>query len=148
MSFDVDRIVGEGSEVKLASYLKPYFTVTPYLDGKQKEADLVVNNLLVEVKRDLRGDTTGNFGIEFICRGKKSGISTTKSDVWVIATATHFYCFKTENLKTFLRSNWKYLKKVQGGDDNLSHMVLVKQSDLKPLCYCVIQGGCGARNFC
>lgn len=145
--------LGEVYQQKLRTLLEQIgYTTLPYGDGKQKQADIVVRygsqTKTVEVKRDAMGDTTGNFAIEYEFRGQKSGLAATTADIFCIATATTFYCFKSQNLKDFLAANWKYLRKVKGGDSNDAKMVLVRQSDVRKRAWCVIQSdGTGASNF-
>jgi len=141
-------ILGAEAEMKLAELLTiAGFTVTPYMDGKQKEADLIVNTTLVEVKRDLMGDQTGNFAIEYAFRKRKSGIAATQADIFVIAS-DKFYCFRTRELRDWLRANWSYLRKTKGGDSLESYMVLPRQEDVKKLARCIIdQEGQGSDQF-
>lgn len=42
-----------------------------------------VKELLFEIKEDFMSGDTGNVAVEFSCRGKPSGIETTKSDFYV-----------------------------------------------------------------
>tara|TARA_R110001583_G_scaffold129743_1_gene281577 strand:- start:182 stop:586 length:405 start_codon:yes stop_codon:yes gene_type:complete len=100
--------------------------------------DIFVENKKIEVKteRDMgepkKWKSTGNMVIEFMCRGKKSGISVTEASTWI-------HCFYYKNKIEFsLIFNVKELKlkikdldkkgiarRVKGGDDNLSDILLV-----------------------
>ena len=85
----------------------------------------------IEVKRDFRASQTGRVFVEFFCRGKLSGISTTEADFW---------CFVLDN-KSLVMLPTKKLKRlviearekgyvVSGGDSNLSQGALVRIKDL------------------
>lgn len=52
-------------------------------EGKIKK--LFSGQEAIEVKRDFKISETGNVAVEFECRGKPSGIATTKSDWYAIA---------------------------------------------------------------
>lgn len=124
---------GEKLELELLPHLQKYFPKAYKIEGNYKFADLVVpelDNLLIEVKQDLKSDHTGNLAIEYQFRGQNSGLASTKALVWIMADKEKFYAFSVEKLKSFLRANWEYLKKVEGGDDMDSKMVLVKKKDL------------------
>ena len=60
--------------------------------AEKKIAD-IIQNKTIEVKNDLLTAKTGNVFIEYECRGKPSGISTTQSD---------FYCFVVEDTMIIL----------------------------------------------
>jgi hypothetical protein len=147
-TWDYSLILGAEAEMELADILTSAgFNVKPYEDGKQKEADLIVNNTLVEVKRDMMWDRTGNFAVEYEFRGKPSGLAATKADIFVIA-ADKFYCFQSQTLKDWLHANWKYLRKTNGGDSLDAKMVLARQEDIKKIAICIIEhSGLGAKGF-
>jgi len=97
-------------------------------------ADLLLNER-IEVKTE-RGtwSRTGNIAIEFECRGKPSGIATTQASYWfhILEIDGVDYCsllFKTDVLKKAIKSTKNY-RIVNGGDDNLSRMVLVPIKEL------------------
>ena len=118
-------VVGETSQGLLIKLLTELgFSVQLYLDGKAKEADLVIN-MTIELKRDVLSATTGNYAIEYLFKGKPSGISTTTSTIFAIQTDTHFHLYHTSKLKAFLKANWKQLKHTKGGDDGETELILV-----------------------
>jgi len=68
------------------------------------------NNLKYEVKYDRMSIITGNIFIEFYCRGKLSGISTSESDFYIIAyTDKDLYLIETETLKKLI-NNKEYMR--------------------------------------
>lgn len=131
--------IGEEAQRQFATILiKHGFTVKPYKDGKQKEADLIIQReggpeLLVEVKKDVLADQTGNFAIECRWRGQPSGISTTQAHIFAIGTKEKFYCFKTSELKEWIKANWKHLTKKPGGDQNEAHLVIIPQKLIRSM---------------
>jgi len=54
---------------------------------KRKEYDLLIETIFgsttIEVKTDYSHARYGNVAVEFSCRGKSSGISTTEADYWI-----------------------------------------------------------------
>ena len=68
-----------------------------------------------EVKEDLMSAVTKNSAVEFECRGKPSGISTTEADFWIYKFEDGFYQIRTAKLKELIELNL-YFKVVSGGD--------------------------------
>ena len=102
------------------------------VEGYQKGFDLIDNTgYKIEVKTDFESEKTDNIAIEIRCRNSLSGLATTRAKEWI-----HIFWYKgkwyflrcnVSDLKGFIRSNWKYLKKVKGGDNDLSEMVLISK---------------------
>ena len=106
--------------------------------GEEFAQKLFEGNTKMEIKteRDI-WEKTGNIAIEMRCKGKPSGISTTKSSVWL-----HFlsidgvikggFVFKVDQLKAKIKKLHKdgNLKVVMGGDDNASQMALLPIKEL------------------
>ena len=106
--------------------------------GEDFVADVFEGNSKVEVKteRDI-WRTTGNIAIEIRCSGKKSGLSTTESTIWIHLLAYNGvieggFIFKVDQLKDKIKRlhKEKKIKMVMGGDNNLSQMVLLPIKDL------------------
>ena len=101
-------------------------------EGEIKEQELanILTNKKIEVKFDKLFHRTGNLAIEFQSRGKESGICTTEADYWA------FVLDKTGIImiidREILQEKLKVIpnKKVKGGDDNTSDIVLIKPEDL------------------
>ena len=108
--------------------------------GYFKEYDFVLPNLniTIELKRDFKSDNTGNFAFEYECFKKKSGLAYTTADYFVVVDKDNFYFFEVNDLKTFLRDNWNYIRKVEGGDSNASKMALVRKNDIVGRKFCCI----------
>ena len=93
-------------------------------------ADLLESKT-VEVKRDFRASQTGKVFVEFFCRGKPSGISTTEADFWCfILDGETAIMLPTSKLKSLADKAADNNKVVSGGDKNLSHGLLIKVADL------------------
>jgi len=86
--------------------------------GQVKEQELanIFNNKTVEVKR-----CTGaiyNVFVEYECRGKKSGISTSQADYYCFAFKNTFALIETKALKIKCRKYINTDKDKLGGDRN------------------------------
>jgi len=112
MNFDIDLKFGQSFENKVR--------------------DMLENDGTIEVKteRDI-WKTTGNICFEYLYKGRPSGISTTDAKWWIHILADGDkietgFIFPVEELRKKLKtwSQWG-AKKVKGGDDNQSTMLLI-----------------------
>ena len=101
---------------------------------EQRVADILLNQK-IEVKTE-RGQwaTTGNIAIEYEYRGQPSGITTTEAPYWmhILEVDGEEFCtllFKTSVLRTLLKTV-KSSRRVAGGDDKQSKLVLLPLSEL------------------
>jgi hypothetical protein len=109
--------------------------------GKCKEWDIKVSKqglpVYYEVKSETNAFKYGNLCIEYEYNDGKSGIDATIADYWV-----HFAIKdKAKNIYTLfiiptgelrqLITDEKYLRKITGGDRNLSKCYLFRMTDLK-----------------
>ena len=98
----------------------------------------ILNLDTVEVKTE-RGDfsnpnswvNTGNIAIEFFCRGKPSGISSTKATHWVHileidGEIQYSIILAVDTLRSIIKSLGKSIERfeTQGGDDDAAKMYL------------------------
>jgi hypothetical protein len=97
----------------------------------------VENGTQIEVKADRWVSDTKRLAIEFKCRGKLSGISTSEAIWYAFVLGGDLYkdevivLIKTERLKKLVKKIYKKYKKIiHGGDDNLSQMILIDVYDL------------------
>ena len=113
--------------------------------GEEFTRGIIEDPVKIEIKTEIaesweqpkKWPTTGNIAIEMRCKGKPSGLSTTKSSVWL-----HFlsvdgvikggFVFKVDQLKAKIKKLHKdgKLKIVMGGDDNASQMALLPIKEL------------------
>ena len=117
-NFDIDLSWGQVYEEKIKNLL----------ESKGK--------IEVKTERDIWA-TTGNIAIEYECRGKKSGISVTKADWWFHVLTLDdimvgMVSFSVPRLKMLMRAMYDQgiAKKVNGGDDNASKMLLLPLKEL------------------
>lgn len=131
---------GDENELRLISMLSLiYEDVSKYLPGENsKDGDIYIKdiNCLLEVKYDILSKTTGNFALEFMFRWAKSGILTTKSQYIVFSDDFNHYILRVKDLLDWLSDNKGVYKKVSGGDDNESMMLLVPRKDLIGRSFC------------
>lgn len=104
-SFYYDLELGEETE----TWLKEIFS-----DGKK-----------IEVKTDFLADKTKNIYIEIYSRGKKSGLSTTQAEYWIIKLTNVSLIISTKNLKEIVRHCFNINGLIKGGDNDTSKGVLV-----------------------
>ena len=107
-----------------------------YGQVREEELSDILQNEKIEVKTERdKWKETGNICIEFRCRGKPSGIAVTEAKWWVhvLADGDDTSCmlmFPTEKLKEIARKYYANGKIVNGGDDNLSKMVLLPLKEI------------------
>lgn len=124
-NFHKDLKVGKKSEQEASELLVNYFqnkrgaddVKVDFNDDKKYDIKLTIGDKsrTYEVKTDLMCGYTGNFALEYECRGKPSGIVTTEADYWIYKLDDGFYLISVEKLKTLLDEQ-KYFRLVSGGD--------------------------------
>ena len=106
--------------------------------GEEFTQQLFEGNTKIEIKteRDI-WERTGNIAVEMRYKGSPSGISTTKASVWIHLLSVKGvikggFILKVDELKALIkkRHNEGKLKMVMGGDDNMSQLALIPQSEL------------------
>ena len=109
--------IGEMMQSKYAG-----FKVLKYRDDNQFDILASWQNKLLtfEVKEDFTHAKTGNVGLEFSCRNKPSGISTSKAEYYIYKVhnadgTCGIYLFRTEVLKKMIADKM-YFRIVNGGD--------------------------------
>lgn len=105
---------------------------------EKKIKELLESKGKIEVKTER--DTwlkTGNIAIEFSYRGKRSGIARTEADWWFHVLTLNdnmvgMVCFPVLKLKLLMRAMYDQgiARKVNGGDDNASEMLLLPLNKL------------------
>lgn len=133
-NFKSDLELGQKAQDYIIKTLSSQHKGLKQVEGNFKEYDLVADDgYTAEVKFDILSRQTQKVGIEYECNNSKSGIAKTKAYEWI-----HFFklyndwvysTIKTDSLKSFLKSNWNSLDKVNGGDNSTSKMVLVSVYD-------------------
>ncbi len=109
-NFKYDLAIGQAEEIWLGDLLK---------------------GAKLEVKRDFKSTKTGNIYVEYECRGKPSGVSTTEADYWAfILNGERVIIVPTDFLKDLCRYYYEQGKTAKGGDGNFSMGVLLPTSKL------------------
>lgn len=107
--FKYDLIVGQVAEDRLAEILK---------------------YCKVEVKSDKVALKTGNVFVEYLDRGKPSGISISESDYYCFEINDTYHLIETNTLKERCRKYIGTVKDVKGGDSNLARGILLPINEL------------------
>ena len=89
----------------------------------------------IEVKTDRKWKETGNIAVEFMSRGKKSGISITEAKYWAFildndSKVEGIIILPIDSLKQLSREYYSQGKITKGGDYNTSDMVLIPLSEI------------------
>jgi len=90
-------------------------------------------NYTFEIKEDFLSGETGNFAIEFACRGKPSGIETTEADFYIYKLHRKegivYTLHSTSAIKRMIK-NKKYFRIASGGDKGSNTQIyLFKYND-------------------
>lgn len=123
-NFDEDLNVAKQTEHEIGLLFAEYYGWNLVSMSNHKGYDLVLEkngrNVLVEVKEDFAVGKTGNVAVEFSCRGKPSGISTTQADFWLYRLHMNegliHVLLETDELKRKIELE-KYFRTVNGGDE-------------------------------
>jgi len=130
--FEEDLRKGIKAEEGMKEMLKKEKPTLKKYEGYNPDYDLYDDfGYTAEVKLDIASGRSDNIAIEYLCEGKISGISRTKAEDWI-----HIYKFenewvytrcKVEDLKKFIKGSKEKLKRVAGGDDKNSMLLLIKK---------------------
>jgi hypothetical protein len=135
MSFREDLAFGKKYEMELLKYVE--HDAYEQSVGKFSDWDMKLYNgtdeTTYEVKADRLSYNTGNIAIEYKCRGKDSGIRTSKADNYVIfdingTDNTHkCYIIPTSTIREMIDTN-RYYRDMRTKFD--TNMYLFKKSEL------------------
>lgn len=115
---------------KYKSAMQPITEKRKYFDWELVLED--DSTILLEVKSDFMGYKTGNFALEYECRGCGSGITTTTADfyiIYIVKPDKSYDVYKIPTEMLIVKNNWR---KVSGGDNMASRLYLVPLDYLKP----------------
>jgi len=122
--FKKDVIIGKETEKEVAVILEKKYNAKILCFGNTNEWDILAEikgkKYSFEVKEDFIGKRTGNVGLEYSCRGKPSGIETSKADFYIYKLHTKYHgiqyvLHKTAVLKNKIKKH-EYFTTVNGGD--------------------------------
>ena len=134
MAFKDDVKLGEKAQDYIIKQLQLEFPGIHSMHGNFSNYDLVSDSgFTAEVKFDIKSKLTNNVGVEYEYQGKPSGLAKTKAMEWIhIYHLTNKWVYsriKVHDLKAYIKNNWKYLRKLKGGDRNSSKMVVINTQD-------------------
>ena len=106
-------------------------TIVPAPNRYHPEWDLKVDGVGIEVKTSLEAETThkGHFFVEYLEKGKKSGISLTEAKYYWLS-ATNDYLIPTDILKAYGRKS-STRKGVKGGINSTATGFILKAADIQ-----------------
>jgi hypothetical protein len=111
--------IGQETEKEAVALLQKHLKIDKVEYNKDRRFDFRLTigkkSKTYEVKTDLMCGRTGNFAIEYECRGKPSGIVTTEADYWIYKLDDGFYQSTVDVLKNLIDEQ-KYFRMVVGGD--------------------------------
>lgn len=122
--FHKDLAVSKKTEVHVAEVLSQISGATIKVLNNNRDFDILLehngNDIFIEVKEDFMAAKTGNIAVEYECRGKPSGIATSKSDVYAYVVheadqTKNLYLTDIKVLKEAINKK-AYTRKVVGGD--------------------------------
>lgn len=130
-NYQKDKRVANITESEIARNFESFYghRVIRYEDTNRYDLEIETKRgkvFTVEVKEDFTCEETGNIGLEFSCRGKPSGISTSVSSHYVYKVhcpdgKVRFYIIKTDDLKKMI-ARGTYSRIVRGGDKGSNSM--------------------------
>ena len=130
-SFHQDLKVAKVTEENVGEVLAKFYNGEIVDTNNTSAYDVKINingkEFTFEIKEDFYCEKSGNVAVEFECRGKPSGISVSKADVYVYKIHAKpdgeivIVEISTEKLKEMIK-NKKYFRIVNGGDKGSNTM--------------------------
>lgn len=91
----------------------------------------LLQNKKVEVKHDMIAHSTGRVFVEYACRGRNSGITTTQADFWAFVLLTGaIIIIDKDRLVELCNVAYQDGKVINGGDSNTASGFLITLDDL------------------
>jgi len=127
--FDKDLPIAQSAEKEVAALLRSAYNanILEFRHDNKYDIKAKIGNktFTFEVKQDFTCAHTGNVGVEFECRGRKSGISVSKSDYYVYIIhrpdGKKVFILPTKNIKNMIARK-EYSRIVSGGDRGSNSM--------------------------
>lgn len=123
--FKTDLKISQKTEKQISEFLFSKFGIKTLEFCNNKDYDLKVDIpklgiKTIEIKEDFSCQRTGNVGLEYECRGKPSGIETSKADYYLYKVhkpdgVKSLYIISTDKLKKMVE-NKLFFRTVVGGD--------------------------------
>lgn len=138
-NFHADLARAQKTQERLAEKLAECLNDSKILDiDGDKHYDIKIlygdKEITFESKEDLMSAKTGNMFLEYECSGKPSGITTTKSDFYLLTMAERGgimsdYIIPVKTLRCMIHKK-KYFSIVSGGDNMAARGYLFKVKDI------------------
>lgn len=129
--FNKDLPIAKKTEAQVAQFLVDNAGMTFLEENDTNAWDLKMQTregkeITIEVKEDFTCQRTGNVGVEYECRGKPSGISVSKANIYLYKVhepngRIGLYVIATKNLKKMIAEE-QYFRVVNGGDPGSNSM--------------------------
>jgi len=145
--FQKDLQTGHKYEMKLLEHIKYKDYIRP--EGYFKEYDILVNkkngkSSTYEVKSDKQINIYGNICIEYMCKNKPSGITTSKAKYWAIFEPKGenytLYKIPSKIIREYIEKKY-YHRDCKGGDNYNSKLYLFNKNLFKD--YIIYNDICG-----
>jgi hypothetical protein len=130
------KTLGDGGELR-AVRAWDAIGFTAYIRPGTNDHDLLAQ-ATIEVKHDRQAQRTGRVAIEVAYRGRPSGLATSAASLWQLDTGAEVFIITTARLRHL--ANAGAFHHVQGGDGNLSDLILVPLADLRRSALLVLPG--------
>lgn len=98
----------------------------------EKEIGELLSNKKIEIKKDMLAKKTGNVFVEYMSRGKPSGIQRSEADYFCFVVETLIIFLPTDELKKLIAPFKGTKRDVRGGDNNTSRGILLPLTTLIP----------------
>jgi len=148
MSGHYERDLGVGREAEqevlalLSRKVQGIQSIAEVDPGNRLRFDLKVflpsGPITIEVKYDILSESTGNVAVEVECRGHASGVTASMSDYFVFKLVdknqSGFWLIPTGRLRLLVMNTSGRM--VNGGDDGVARMKLLKMEQFKEQCDC------------
>jgi len=129
-NFRQDLPVAKKTEHEVAEYLRESHNIEILAFEDTYKYDILTMlrgvETKFEVKEDFLCEFTGNVGLEYECRGKLSGISTTEADFYIYKlhrpNNEFLYVLHTTDALKQMVSDKRYFRIVNGGDKGSNSM--------------------------
>ena len=97
---------------------------------KEEALGEIFNSAKIEVKYDLKAHITGNVYVEYISRGKPSGISISEADYYCFCIKNTYHLIESKELKNKCRKYLNTKRDKKGGDSDTSKGILLPIEEL------------------
>ena len=129
-NFKNDLLIGKSMEYKICKIIQRKYPRAYVKQGYEKGFDIIIPEILVEVKYDKMSHDTGNYLVEIEYGGNPSGLITTTADYWAIVDEEVIVWIMTETLRYFVKSYQAVLLRGRG-DSEEKRAYLISKSDLQ-----------------